>query len=48
LDEIRSGQYVGAEEIEDEDKMNRMTSTLKTQCTEAARLDMAIWANLKE
>ncbi|MBK6911292.1 MAG: SAM-dependent DNA methyltransferase [bacterium] len=60
LDEIRGhnhiltpGRYVGAAEVEDdgepfEDKMNRLTATLKEQMTEAAKLDKAIWKNLKE
>lgn len=59
LEEIRShgyvltpGRYVGAEAVEDDDepfdeKMKRLTATLKEQCEEAARLDKAIWANLK-
>jgi type I restriction enzyme M protein len=60
LDEIRShghvltpGRYVGAEATEDDDepfdeKMKRLTARLKDQCDEAARLDRAIWTNLKE
>ncbi|MEW6236419.1 MAG: class I SAM-dependent DNA methyltransferase [Candidatus Omnitrophota bacterium] len=60
LDEIRQhgyiltpGRYVGAEAVEDdgepfEEKMTHLTATLKEQCAEAARLDKAIWKNLKE
>lgn len=60
LDDIRKhghvltpGRYVGAEAAEDdgepfEDKMKRLTATLREQQTEAARLDAAIAANLKE
>lgn len=60
LDEIRKhghvltpGRYVGAEVQEDdgepfEEKMRRLTDTLKEQSEQAARLDQAIWANLKE
>lgn len=60
LEEIRShghvltpGGYVGAEAAEDDDepfdeKMKRLTATLKEQCAESVRLDQAIWANLKE
>jgi len=60
LEEIRNhghvltpGRYVGAEAIVDDDepfdeKMKRLTGTLKEQCAESARLDKAIWANLKE
>jgi type I restriction enzyme M protein len=58
LDEIRShghvptpGRYVGAEAVEDEpfdERMKRLTATLKEQCAESTRLDKAIWANLKE
>lgn len=29
-------------------RMKRLTATLKEQCAESARLDQAIWANLKE
>jgi type I restriction enzyme M protein len=60
LDDIRRhghvltpGRYVGAEEQEDdresfEDKMKRLTATLREQQAEAAKLDVAIAANLKE
>ena len=60
LDDIRKhghvltpGRYVGAEVIEDddepfEDKMKRLTATLGEQQAEAAKLDAAIAANLKE
>ncbi len=59
LDEIRKhghvltpGRYVGAEAAEDggepfEDKMKRLTATLREQQKEAAKLDAAIAANLK-
>jgi len=60
LDEIRKhghvltpGRYVGAEAQEDdgepfEEKIQRLTVTLREQQTEAAKLDAAIAANLKE
>jgi type I restriction enzyme M protein len=60
LEEIRKhghmltpGRYVGAEAQEDdgepfEDKMRRLTATLRQQQAEAAKLDAAIAANLKE
>jgi type I restriction enzyme M protein len=60
LDEIRShgyvltpGRYVGAEAQEDDDepfeqKIRRLTATLREQQSEAAKLDAAIAANLKE
>ena len=60
LDEIRKhghvltpGRYVGAEAVEDdgepfEEKMGRLAATLRQQQAEAARLDAAIAANLKE
>ena len=60
LDEIRKhghvltpGRYVGAEAPEDdgepfEEKMKRLTATLREQQAEAAKLDAAIAANLKE
>jgi type I restriction enzyme M protein len=60
LDEIRKrghvltpGRYVGAEEVEDdgepfEEKMKRLASTLRQERAEAAKLDAAIAANLKE
>jgi type I restriction enzyme M protein len=60
LDDIRKhghvltpGRYVGAEAVEDdgepfEEKMQRLTATLREQQAEAAKLDAAIAANLKE
>ena len=60
LEEIRKyghvftpGRYVGAEAQEDdgepfEEKMRRLTATLREQQAEAAKLDAAIAANLKE
>ncbi len=60
LDEIRSqghvltpGRYVGAEAAEQDDepfdeKMRRLATTLREQQTEAAKLEVAIAANLKE
>ena len=60
LDEIRKhghvltpGRYVGAAMIEDdgepfEEKMHRLAATLREQQAEAAKLDAAIAANLKE
>ena len=60
LDDIRKhnhiltpGRYVGAAEVEDDgepfdDKMKRLTATLKEQMTESAKLDAQIWKNLKE
>jgi type I restriction enzyme M protein len=60
LDEVRKhghvltpGRYVGAEAQEDdgepfEEKMQRLTATLREQQAEAAKLDAAIAANLKE
>jgi type I restriction enzyme M protein len=60
LEEIRKhghvltpGRYVGAEVLEDdgepfEEKMKRLTATLREQQTEAAKLDASIVANLKE
>jgi type I restriction enzyme M protein len=60
LDEVRKhghvltpGRYVGAEAQEDdgepfEEKMQRLAATLREQQTEAAKLDAAIAANLKE
>jgi type I restriction enzyme M protein len=59
LDDIRKhghvltpGRYVGAEAAEEDDepfeeKMKRLTATLRQQIDEAARLDAAIEANLK-
>jgi type I restriction enzyme M protein len=60
LDDIRKhghvltpGRYVGAEAAEEdaepfEDKMRRLTATLRQQTEEAAKLDATIAANLKE
>ena len=60
LDDVRKhghvltpGRYVGAEATEDdgepfEEKMKRLTATLRAQQAEAAKLDAAIAANLKE
>jgi type I restriction enzyme M protein len=60
LDDIRKhghvltpGRYVGAEDVEDDgepfvEKMKRLTSILREQKAEAAKLDTAIDANLKE
>ena len=60
LDDVRGhghvltpGRYVGAEEIEDdgeqfEEVMARLAETLREQQAEAAKLDAAIAANLKE
>jgi type I restriction enzyme M protein len=60
LDDIRRhghmltpGRYVGAEAAEDdgepfEEKMKRLTATLREQQAEAVRLDAAIAANLKD
>jgi type I restriction enzyme M protein len=60
LDEIRKhghvltpGRYVGAEPAEDDgepfdEKMKRLLAQLREQQTQAAELDAAIAANLKE
>jgi type I restriction enzyme M protein len=60
LEEVRKhghvltpGRYVGAEAVEDdgepfEEKMQRLTATLREQQAEAAKLDAAIAANLNE
>ncbi|MGC2518276.1 MAG: class I SAM-dependent DNA methyltransferase [Burkholderiales bacterium] len=60
LDDIRKhghvltpGRYVGAEAVEDdaeafEEKMKRLAATLREQQKEAAQMDTAIAANLKE
>jgi type I restriction enzyme M protein len=60
LDDVRKhghvltpGRYVGAEAQEDdgepfEEKMRRLTATLRGQQAEAAKLDVAIAANLRE
>ena len=50
---LTPGRYVGAEIVEDvgepfEDKMKRLTATLREQQVDAAKLDAAIAANLKE
>jgi len=50
---LTPGRYVGAEEVEDEDepfeeKMKRLTATLRQQTEEARTLEAAIVANLKE
>jgi type I restriction enzyme M protein len=50
---LTPGRYVGAEAVEDdgevfEEKMMRFATTLRAQQAEAAKLDAAIAANLKE
>lgn len=50
---LTPGRYVGAETQEDdgelfEKKMTRLAATFREQQTEAAKLDAAITANLKE
>jgi type I restriction enzyme M protein len=50
---LTPGRYVGAEEKEDdgepfEEKMQRLVAQLREQQAEAAKLDSAIAANLKE
>jgi type I restriction enzyme M protein len=50
---LTPGRYVGAEAQEDDgepfdEKMKRLTTTLREQQAEAAKLDAAIAANLKE
>ena len=50
---LTPGRFVGAEAADDdgepfEEKMQRLAATLRQQQTEAARLDAAIAANLKE
>ena len=50
---LTPGRYVGAAAVEDdgepfEEKMKRLTATLREQQQEAAKLDAAIAANLKE
>jgi type I restriction enzyme M protein len=50
---LTPGRYVGAEPVEDdgepfEEKMRRLSATLRAQQAEAATLDAAIAANLKE
>jgi type I restriction enzyme M protein len=51
--ELTPGRYVGAEVQQDdgepfEEKMRRLTATLREQQAEATELDAAIAANLKE
>ena len=50
---LTPGRYVGAEEVEDDgepfaEKIARLTEKLEEQFAESARLEAAIWANLKE
>jgi type I restriction enzyme M protein len=50
---LTPGRYVGAEAVEDDgepfdEKMRRLTATLRQQQAEAAKLDVAIAANLKD
>jgi type I restriction enzyme M protein len=50
---LTPGRYVGTEEVEDDgepfdQKMQRLTATLKEQFTESARLKKAIRSTLKE
>jgi type I restriction enzyme M protein len=50
---LTPGRYVGAEAQADdgepfEEKMKRLTATLREQMAEARRLDTAVEANLKE
>jgi len=50
---LTPGRYVGAEAAEEDDepfaeKMKRLAATLRQQIEEAAKLDTAIAANLKE
>ena len=50
---LTPGRYVGAAAAEEEgepfdEKMTRLTATLREQQAEAAKLDAAITANLKE
>jgi type I restriction enzyme M protein len=50
---LTPGRYVGAAEVDDdgepfEEKMSRLAATLRQQQAEAAKLDAAIAANLKE
>ena len=50
---LTPGRYVGAEAQEDDgepfdEKMKRLVATLREQQAEAAKLDSAIAANLKE
>jgi type I restriction enzyme M protein len=60
LEEIRShghiltpGRYVGAEAQQDdgepfEEKMKRLSATLREQMEQSAKLDKTIWSNLRE
>jgi type I restriction enzyme M protein len=50
---LTPGRYVGAAQVEDEDepledKMRRLSATLRAQQAEAAKLDGAIAANLTD
>jgi len=50
---LTPGRYVGAEDVEDdgepfEEKMKRLSGTLRQQAVEAAKLDTAIASNLKK
>ena len=50
---LTPGRYVGAADVEDdgepfEEKMRRLTATLREQQAEAAKLDAAITTNLRE
>lgn len=50
---LTPGRYVGAEEVEDdgepfEEKMTRLTKTLRNQMAESKKLDADIWTNLEE
>jgi type I restriction enzyme M protein len=50
---LTPGRYVGAEAVEEdvevfEEKMRRLSATLREQMAEASKLDAAIAANLKE
>ncbi len=49
---LTPGRYVGAAEVEDdgepfEEKMERLTATLRQQMAEGRKLDEVIWANLE-
>ena len=60
LDDIRHhghiltpGRYVGAAEVEDdgepfEEKMARLTTSLREQTEQSGKLDQIIWANLED
>lgn len=50
---LTPGRYVGAEEVEDDDepfeeKMKQLVARLEGQCAESAKLEQAIWRNLKD